>query len=1443
MRSSLDPAYIARQISMARNIAPAPPQANDTRNISEPTLPAEQVAPHNDPPLGPLASAQSQSSDTQNPSAQLPSVNSVIRVPRPSPTSSRPPSQPSLPQNAASYPVTQVPAQSQHPYASPSTQSPSQRWDGAAPERSGESSQARPSQAGPQSWDGTSQSLYPPPLPAVTQTAMVTAQASTPAQQISKPAATADPAPKRRRRSSSSSTRGSTRGRARGRGRGTAGGIERGNGRGGGRGRGRGRGRGQAQQPSVGREENGAPLLDAASHQSLATTQSMSPPAILPTIPAPSRSPPIEQSFTDLSYSQRQQADEAVVKSPYPEPPAHGAYPPLNNVQEAAATPYYNENRQPAIQQHVSLSSTGGLNERQLHDFSQSTQRNDIRYQALAVQPPPPLPYLAPPQQSLGFNQPQQQQPYPGRTGQPHNAYSTDFCPGFQGSFQTKSFPVSSEAQYEEPDGGTISEDDDLEDDVGDDPLLSHMQNNLATFEDSVRSFAAGGSEQSLLAQYRAEQQQPREKKVIKRGPRKAAEPTGDVKLRLSLATNAFMSGNLDEALHQVNDAIRLNAEIARSWSLLSEILREREEYKQALMASVCAAHLQPKILEVWVECGRFALELIEAEPDDAEDTLRIAIMTFSQAIKIQPDNVGARHTRAALYLTRQSFKLAVSEYNWIVERDPYDLSALRGLADASVQLFENQRRYSDKLRWEVRDAYLRAIEHFQAEFPMGTINAELPFTWEDVCTYTALLLHIEQYGAALHATRSLARWLLGRREETYWDNVEDDCEWDIGDERRKNVSYFDPHKYSTETYGAGFAIRLRVNLAICRLRLDRDNDDEAMQHLEFLDPADISNSEDDSEPAELFLEVASALYETKRLTKALPFYEPLRQQEDLLDALSLFRAGKCYLEMDDRRQAEQCFSAALDFDDTPSDVRVNARYELAKMYEAARKNEEALYLLEEAMGIEREQKELSGESGVEPPRREPRPRIIRSLAPKPILDKPPEEPRAPRERKAPVPRKPRVPGEKRQPREGVRRQRPLLFALDEDRKLEEERRATYLAEKWRIVREEKDSSEHGPGRGWMAAAKILIDDFRSFKAFFPWDRYLTQMGLKKDESGSSANPHLLKMAQRLRGEVDAQQSSINSRRLLETTVSYRNVEFSEWLDLFLEFALSLAYSGRIKESYDVCDAALAANVFFENPDQKFLANITKAACAVRGRDEETCVEVARSFMATYQYCSDAFRLYSALGRLVHSTGTWFAHSKVQKFTLRQIKMMDTKLLPTELKTKQLDQFDPKAYPAKEQDVQLLMLYGHILFISNSFTFALNYFVRAAALDPDNIMVNMAMGQAFLHYGLKRQTENRQQSITQGLLFLHRYYELKLAQAMTSGQRQEAHYNLARSYHAIGLSHLAAEYYRRVLREIEGDEVRDEDLAKETAFNLQQCCLIGGDMQAVRNIAEKWLVL
>jgi general transcription factor 3C polypeptide 3 (transcription factor C subunit 4) len=54
----------------------------------------------------------------------------------------------------------------------------------------------------------------------------------------------------------------------------------------------------------------------------------------------------------------------------------------------------------------------------------------------------------------------------------------------------------------------------------------------------------------------------------------------------------------------------------------------------------------------------------------------------------------------------------------------------------------------------------------------------------------------------------------------------------------------------------------------------------------------------------------------------------------------------------------------------------------------------------------------------------------------------------------------------------------------------------------------------------------------------------------------------------------------------------YRGIEFREWLDIFVEYALCLAKNGESKEAYDVCEAAKDAIVFYHSREDMFLIHI-----------------------------------------------------------------------------------------------------------------------------------------------------------------------------------------------------------------------------------------------------------
>jgi general transcription factor 3C polypeptide 3 (transcription factor C subunit 4) len=293
-----------------------------------------------------------------------------------------------------------------------------------------------------------------------------------------------------------------------------------------------------------------------------------------------------------------------------------------------------------------------------------------------------------------------------------------------------------------------------------------------------------------------------------------------------------------------------------------------------------------------------------------------------------------------------------------------------------------------------------------------------------------------------------------------------------------------------------------------------------------------------------------------------------------------------------------------------------------------------------------------------------------------------------------------------------------------------------------------------------------------------------------------------------------------------------------DWLDLLLEYALHLTYTNQTDEAYVVLLSA-RDSVVFKSREHTFLIHIVWALCAVHSGDEEQCVHIARFFMRDYLPGTDSYRLFAAMVRLCQAPPSWYTSGPGQKFILRQIKIMDKG-----------SRSDDGSTDTKKLDVCLLTIYGHILYTSQSYPYALSYFMRAASLDPTNPMINMSLGIGYIQYALKRQAPNRQYLLTQGFAFFRKYYDSRIVSS-TPGERQEAKFNMGRAYHIIGLGQLALEYYRQVLDDCEEEfggqpvvegVVGREDLALEAAYNVKTICFQMGDLEGARAVSERWLV-
>lgn len=126
-------------------------------------------------------------------------------------------------------------------------------------------------------------------------------------------------------------------------------------------------------------------------------------------------------------------------------------------------------------------------------------------------------------------------------------------------------------------------------------------------------------------------------------------------------------------------------------------------------------------------------------------------------------------------------------------------------------------------------------------------------------------------------------------------------------------------------------------------------------------------------------------------------------------------------------------------------------------------------------------------------------------------------------------------------------------------------------------------------------------------------------------------------------------------------------------------------------------------------------------------------------------------------------------------------------------------------------------------------------------------MILLSIGLGYIHYAIKRQSENRHYLIMQGFSFLYTYYHDRKLSDVPS-ERQEAEFNVGRAYHMLGLTHLGIPYYERCLAM--SDSVQEavhgsvvENFAKEAAYALQSIWAAGGDFSRTRRITDKWLVL
>ncbi|KAJ5038259.1 uncharacterized protein L3040_007126 [Drepanopeziza brunnea f. sp. 'multigermtubi'] len=897
----------------------------------------------------------------------------------------------------------------------------------------------------------------------------------------------------------------------------------------------------------------------------------------------------------------------------------------------------------------------------------------------------------------------------------------------------------------------------------------------------------------------------------VHRGPRKAAPMTPEISMLLSQANDSFQEQNYHTAAMFALDVIRINAETQQAWTTLATIWQEAGEKSHVAKCLVYAAHLQPTVVSSWMSAARYCLYDTGSEK---ELFLETAIACYGAAARAdRRDPTEARVGQAEVCIEMGKPGSAAIAYAKALKTSPTNLDILRNLAEVCVD--------ADQAQLAI-DEWAKAIKILKA----APDDAPLEFSWEDLSTYITLFEDIRDRKAVIREIKSVGRWLNGREKESFWDNVEEnDCEWDADDSRRKDIPGF----VEMAENGTLMPLEIRVKLGMNRLYLE--DYEEAMVHLSCLDPLGGSKIADYHH---LFREAADAMFERERHETAMVFYKALKTHGIEVDCEMMTAMARCLATLGDDIEAIAHYEEALVLDRTD----VDSRMELAKIYERHEQSAKAFALVNEVMNIHKSNRDDNA------PRRK---RYIKKAL---SQDKAVESFLRPDFGAT-------VPGRRRRGK-GRKEHVPKISGGRRKRRADEDYEAVIdearaLQQQYKVMTENVSGMRQGDmecTRAWVEAATALTNDFRMFRDFYPWESIKKFMGYSDDTLVQVQTPldkEIESMAERLAKGLNVEIA--DNKKLAsasEIPKDYRGLSFEKWLDTFLELAMCLAKYGYSLEAYAICEAAKDCVVWMHNREDMFLISTAWGMCSLLSNDEQTAIKVVQDFAKKYQFTTDAYRLVSAVARVCHSPVSWYCAGPMQKFVLREVKTMDLPLVDDATKKKYHKSAggitNLENQRNTDMDINLLMLYGYILFSSCSYNLAINYFLRCYAMDPENPVINLMIGLSYIADCLKRQTENRLYSILQGTTFMHTYYASRKTSPHLE-ERQEAHYNMGRAYHMLGLPHLAIPYYQQVLDEVVDGAARmgRDDLVTDTAYNLQTMYANAGNLEMARQITKRWL--
>lgn len=265
-------------------------------------------------------------------------------------------------------------------------------------------------------------------------------------------------------------------------------------------------------------------------------------------------------------------------------------------------------------------------------------------------------------------------------------------------------------------------------------------------------------------------------------------------------------------------------------------------------------------------------------------------------------------------------------------------------------------------------------------------------------------------------------------------------------------------------------------------------NTDFLQAHLDWLDPENNTQENFVEHYEDLYRDAADSLQQAGLYSESLKFYQALLKAGHDRDATLHLEIGKCYLRTGQDREAEESFQTTIHLDRD----NIDARVELARMYEDLDDQEQAFIYVNDLIRLRREQSNRKKKNEEEEEE-------------DPVVDDDAF-----------------MPAVARRTRSYYQTKRLMN---KEERRRKEAETAERLLEKYSVMRLERiGMRDHDPRatKAWMEAALEMVEDFRGFKQFYSTEKYVRFLGYNgagREQPLTGATPldnDLAEMAKRI---------------------------------------------------------------------------------------------------------------------------------------------------------------------------------------------------------------------------------------------------------------------------------------------------------------------------------------